>query len=186
MNTKQNLNEIKPSNNIKLLLGSLYPSELRGINKIELRGNTLYITTNTPSRKHGNTRVIPNVTQEQAKEFQQFVESVKNKSIRQIERIIKRAYGLTTRQLRKQLANKILVSTQNLGKVKDTLGHKSPKNVAYYLNPLKLANEIGDENTLKLLEKTEYGLLINLIRLAVRIELKQLLQQNQNKQQYLV
>ena len=160
--------------NIRQLIGCLYPSELKGISKIELKGNSLYITTNTPSRHHKPIRVIPNVEQEQYLEFLRFIQEIKGLSVRQIERRIKKLFGVSTRVLRKTLANQVLIKTQNLGKVKNTLGHNKMKNVAYYLNPLEIADKIGEQQTLELLNKTEYGMLLNLIRLAVRVELKRL------------
>lgn len=165
-NEKQTEGETETS----LVLASLYPNEIKGIDKIERKGNEIEIRTTTATRGHKTSRYIRVSTDFDESKLINLINELKQYKPNYIKDLIKNLYGKSIRQLRHELASNQL--TYNLTQVSRALGHNSKKNIAYYIDYIEIAEDQGIDKALELINGTEDKRLFSLMRLAVRIELE--------------
>ena len=148
----------------------MYPQEIKGIYKIERKGNELTIITATPTRGHKKERYVRIPEEYEEKELKDLVKYLQQFEASTIKDKVKQMFDKSIRQLRKELANNQLV--YGVTQASRSLGHNSRKNIAYYVDYLKISEDQGVDEALRLINQTEDKKLFSLIRLAVRIELE--------------
>jgi len=155
---------------IGIVLSSMYPREIKGIDKIERKGNEIEIRTKTATRGHKESRFIRVEDNFNDLGLIKLVEELKKFEYSYIKDLIKQIFGKSIRALRHDLANDQL--KYNITQISRALGHNSKKNMAYYLDYIEIAEDQGIDKALELINGTEDKRLFSLIRLAVRIELE--------------
>lgn len=153
-----------------LVLSSCYPREIKGISTIERKGNEIKISTLSATRGHKTDRYI-RVSQDFKESLLiDLVEQLKVYESNYIKDVIKNIFGKSIRQLRHELASNQLAYGVN--QISRALGHNSKKNMAYYLDFIEVAEDLGIDKAVELINGTEHKQLFSLIRLAVRLELE--------------
>lgn len=162
-------------NETMIYLGCVYPHELKGITEIKIHEDKrhLIVITDTPIKGHNKIRKMRINGTFNIEIFKSWIEGLRTYAKSYITDKVRELTSSTPRELRHLLATDQLIKTNSLKGVSNALGHKSKKNAMYYIDPLMMVEIMGIDKTISMINKTEHGYTLSLMRLAMRLELKQ-------------
>lgn len=163
-----------------VLMGSLYPEEIKGIVEIKrVDDYTLRVETNKPIKDHARIGKIKIDKNYDEAEFIEIITKLasyqangKQYTNGHITQLVKKITGgSTNRDMRHILATDQLMRTKSLSAVADALRITIKKNTAYYLDFILVADMMGIQEALKLIKGTEMNQDFSMTRIALRVEL---------------
>jgi len=153
----------------QICLGAISNKEIYGIKSIVQLGNliTIKIKNDSCSKNHKNIRQIRVGIDFNLDKYKELIQSLIKNKYSYIGSKIVSEHGFTFRELRHFLATHQLIKTHDLSQVSRALGHKSKKNLSYYIDWDIIRELFGLEVAEQLVKSTEHGFQYSLMKLAV-------------------